>query len=180
MILKWYKFNESDNGNPRLTREIIQEVIFFREYTVFSSTSSLTKIYINFEQLWLILNSMDLSMKIESIDKIYDRLKEENDIHDELSVRDLFIKLYDLISKELEGFPHFYEMEDCVLGYVDDGYDIVYEFKGESMCIIIENYIDISEYTKLIGNSTQIVNRLKNFTKKEVFVCRITNQFSIF
>jgi len=163
MILKWSKFNESEN-QELITRDMIKEVLSFRWFSVGSQSDLF---------LELILSEIGLSIELEedNIDKIYKEVKgklEEGGIHYKL--RETLIQLFQLISVAMEGFPRFYEMEDCLLSYLDEGYEIEYEFRDQSMNIFIKNYINIPEYVKLLTNSTHIINRLKNFTKKEIFV----------
>lgn len=169
MILKWVKFNESDNQDV-ITRDIIQEVLFFSFYTGASIGRSLL---VKYESLSTILGELDLSKDITegSLDKIYSEisgnLKEGELLY---RLRSKFIEIYHLVSKKMEGFPRFYEMEDCVLNYIDNGYVISYYFTGKSMGMIISGYIDINQFAKLVSNSAYIINRLKNFTKKEIYV----------
>jgi len=168
MILKWSKFNESEN-QELITRDMIKEVLSFRWYSV----NIQSDILLNIGKIELILPEIGLSIELEedNIDKIYKEVKgklEEDGIYYKL--RETLIQLFQLISVAMEGFPRFYEMEDCLLSYLDEGYGIEYEFRDQSMNIFIKNYINIPEYAKLLTNSIHIINRLKNFTKKEIFV----------
>lgn len=183
MILKWSKFNESDNQDI-ITKENIKEVLTFKWSGVFSLFSN--DLNVAYGKLGLILSTMDLSIDLEenNIDKIYNVIKGK--IEDGIEsrkklrkkLRETFIEIFQLISELMEGFPRFYEMEDCVLGYLDDGYEVEYRFMEQSpwaeaevrMEISIKNQINLPEYVKLVGNSTHIINRLKRFTKKQIFV----------
>jgi len=175
MILKWSKFNESDNQDI-ITKENIKEALTFKWSAVFSLFSS--DLNVAYGKLELILSTMNLSIDLEenNIDKIYNAVKGKIEdgsgyrIESKKKLRETFIEIFQLISELMEGFPRFYEMEDCVLGYLDDGYEVEYRFMEQSMEIAIKNQINLPEYVKLVSNSTHIINRLKNFTMKQIFV----------
>ncbi len=175
MILKWSKFNESDNQDI-ITKENIKEALTFKWSAVFSLFSS--DLNVAYGKLELILSTMNLSIDLEenNIDKIYNAVKGKIEdgsgyrIESRKKLRETFIEIFQLISELMEGFPRFYEMEDCVLGYLDDGYEVEYRFMEQSMEIAIKNQINLPEYVKLVSNSTHIINRLKNFTMKQIFV----------
>ncbi len=178
MILKWSKFNESGNQDI-ITKENIKEVLTFKWSAVFSLFSN--DLNVAYGKLGLILSTMNLpsisadfwpDLEENNIDKIYNAIKGkiEDRIESRKKLTETFIEIFQLISEVMEGFPRFYEMEDCVLGYLDDGYEVEYRFMEQSMEIAIKNQINLPEYVKLVSNSTYIINRLKNFTKKEIFV----------
>lgn len=173
MILKWNKFNESGNQDI-ITKENIKEVLTFKWSAVFSLFSN--DLNVAYGKLELILSIMNLSIEENNIDKIYNAIKGKIEdgsgyrIESRKKLRETFIEIFQLISELMEGFPRFYEMEDCVLGYLDDGYEVEYRFMEQSMEISIKNQINLPEYVKLVSNSTHIINRLKNFTMKQIFV----------
>lgn len=162
-----------------ITKENIKEVLTFKWSAVFSLFSN--DLNVAYGKLGLILSTMNLpsisadfwpDLEENNIDKIYNAIKGkiEDRIESRKKLTETFIEIFQLISEVMEGFPRFYEMEDCVLGYLDDGYEVEYRFMEQSMEIAIKNQINLPEYVKLVSNSTYIINRLKNFTKKEIFV----------
>ena len=182
MILKWSKFNESGNQDI-ITKENIKEVLTFKWSAVFSLFSN--DLNVAYGKLGLILSTMNLpsisadfwpDLEENNIDKIYNAVKGKIEdgsgyrIESRKKLTETFIEIFQLISEVMEGFPRFYEMEDCVLGYLDDGYEVEYRFMEQSMEIAIKNQINLPEYVKLVSNSTHIINRLKNFTMKQIFV----------
>lgn len=186
MILKWRTFNESSNQET-ITRDIVQEVMFFDNFTIWPGRYALqaksgleADLQIKLVELRGMLDEVDLPSSIDNIDKIYEYLKKDTrHIGDVLfhKLRDTFLEIFNLIvSTVMIEFPRFYEIEDCLLSYLDNGYEIEHEFKlkrigGKDVFnIIIKGYIDIKDYSKLVNNSTQIINRLKNYTKKEIIV----------
>jgi hypothetical protein len=175
MILKWSKFNESEN-QELITRDIIQEVLFFRWFAIGNTSDQSIFLHRNLEKIINKIQELNLSVDItnDNIDKIYNNIINSENIE----LKDLFIESFNLISEEMEGFPRFYDIEDCLLSYLDEGYEIDYEYisrlpqfgHSTSMSIMVKKNINISEYSELINSSTHIINRLKNLTKKEIFV----------
>lgn len=171
MVIKsWHKYNES---SEQLTREMIVDVIYYRNFTLLSFDENLSRdidIFINKDLQDFIdfssedttfINREEYRQAQEQIDRIYQILNKNPQLKEKL------ISLYNRVKKHL-GKVGFSDYEDFLIEYLDDGYEIDFLFKPhECMEIEIKKVIsDISDHVKLI-------QRAESTTKRIAKVCDI-------
>lgn len=171
MVIKsWYKYNES---SEQLTREMIVDVIYYRNFTLLSFDEKLSRdidVFIDQELSDFIdfssedttfINRVEYRQAQEQIDEIYQIATKNPQIKEKL------ISLYDQVKKHL-GKIGFSDYEEFLIEYLDDGFEIEFLFKPhDCMEIEIKKVIDdISEHVKLI-------QRAESTTKRISKVCNI-------
>jgi hypothetical protein len=171
MVIKsWYKYNES---SEQLTREMIVDVIYYRNFTLLSFDEKLSRdidVFIDQELSDFIdfssedttfINRVEYRQAQEQIDEIYQIAIKNPQIKEKL------ISLYDQVKKHL-GKIGFSDYEEFLIEYLDDGFEIEFLFKPhDCMEIEIKKVIDdISEHVKLI-------QRAESTTKRISKVCNI-------
>lgn len=171
MIIKsWYKYNES---SEELTREMIVDVIYYRNFTLLSFDEKLSRdidVFINQDLDEFIdfssedttfINNEEYKQAQEQIDEIYQIAIKNPQIKEKLT------SLYNQVKNHL-GKIGFSDYEEFMIEYLDDGYEIDFLFKPrECMEIEIKKVIDdISEHIKLI-------QRAESTTKRISKVCNI-------
>lgn len=164
MIKSWHKYNES---SEELTREMVVDVIYYRNFTLLSFDEKLShdidsfinrdlEPYIDFiSEDTTFINRQQYREAQEQIDQIYQVALEHPEIKSKL------ISIYNRIKKHL-GKTSFSDYEDFFVEYIDQGYDIEFLFKPEDcMEIELKKVIpNITEHLYLLNNVQSTVRRI--------------------
>ena len=164
MIKSWYKYNES---LQELTREMVVDVIYYRNFTLLSFDEKLShdidsfinrdlEPYIDFSsEDTTFINRQEYRQAQEQIDQIYQVVLENPQIKEKL------ISIYNRIKKYLNK-TSFSDYEDFFIEYIDQGYDIEFLFKPhDCMEIELKKVVsDITDHINLLGSVSSTVKRI--------------------
>lgn len=171
MIKDWKLFLESNN---EVSYETFSEVIIFRNNShqtdevkdLFRKIETFINVDLNedLDELTPVFTEEHHQFKIK-IEEIVRRIKNDSKLSSQL------LSLYSQVEEVMNGFPKFYELEDLLLDFIDNGWQVLFEVKvGHEIIIEISNEmadlnITYDDYVDLQIKSNSILKRIKIYFK---------------
>ncbi len=171
MIKDWKLFLESNN---EVSYETFSEVIIFRNSShqtdevkdLFRNIETFINVDLNedLDELTPVCTEEHRQFKIK-IEEIVRRIKNDSKLSSKL------LSLYSQVEEAMNGFPKFYELEDLLLDFIDNGWQVLFEVEvGHEIIIEISNEmadlnITYDDYVDLQIKSNSVLKRIKSYFK---------------
>jgi hypothetical protein len=172
MIEKYNEYiKEIYSSNSNITVEMVHEVVYYRCFSMYDFENSdifdkIDKFYKFFDFYIDDIGPLDkhgYDRVCNTMDKIFE-ICLENDNYGKM-----LKELYDLVRKEMEGFPLFHKLENLFVLLMDEEWNVFYEYNlQKNMKVILRKYnSDIMEYASIINKCLNMVKRIPLITKKK-------------